>query len=97
VAGEVGTKTNLSPARASLLGLSLAICKIVAYGCQTPSAQRRSDQNIHTVYQEYYRILFCGISPQTNIVILNEYMSYDSALEMTGHQTLHSRKGEIDS
>jgi hypothetical protein len=21
------------------------ICKIVAYGCQTPSAQRRSDQN----------------------------------------------------
>ena len=25
VVGEVGTKTNLSPARASLLGLSLAI------------------------------------------------------------------------
>jgi hypothetical protein len=22
------------------------ICKIVAYGCQTPSAQRRSDQNM---------------------------------------------------
>jgi hypothetical protein len=22
------------------------LCKIVAYGCQTPSAQRRSDQNM---------------------------------------------------
>jgi hypothetical protein len=25
------------------------ICKIVAYGCQTPSAQRRSDQKISQV------------------------------------------------
>ena len=31
VAGEVGTKTYLSPARASLLGLSLAIPKVVVY------------------------------------------------------------------
>jgi hypothetical protein len=29
------------------------ICKIVAYGCQTPSAQRRSDQKIPFIVATY--------------------------------------------
>ena len=41
---EIKNKANLSPAELEL-ELNLAkICKIVAYGCQTPSAQRCSDQ-----------------------------------------------------
>ena len=41
---QTHTQTHRSTYRGGA-HLKRKICKIVAYGCQTPSAQRRSDQN----------------------------------------------------
>ena len=51
--GEVGTKTNLSPARASLLGLSLAKMK-EEKKVEKNRRQKNAKQTLHSIYETLF-------------------------------------------